>query len=137
MIYSMFSLILLTFAVAFYLLSLRIAAVKAGTVKLSSFRLNSAEDMPSKILQASRNYSNLFEVPVLFYVVGSLSLSLQLETLSLVILSWVFVGSRLVHSWIHLTSNNVIRRLQAFMVGNFCIMLMWILLLWEYSVRGV
>ncbi len=134
MIYSMFTMIVLTFAVAIYLLSLRIAAVKAGEVKLSTFRLNDAGDMPSKMLQASRNYSNLFEVPVLFYAAGSLSLSLQLETLSLVILSWVFVVSRLAHSLIHLTTNNVIHRLQAFMAGNICVLSMWIILVWEYTV---
>ena len=136
MIYSMFTMIVLTFTVAIYLLSLRIAAVKAGEVKLSAFRLNNAGDIPSKMLQASRNYSNLFEVPVLFYAVGGLSLSLQLETLSLVILSWVFVVSRLAHSLIHLTTNNVIHRLQAFMAGNICVLLMWIILVWEYTARN-
>ncbi len=136
MIYSMLALIVLTFAVAGYLLKMRVAAVKAGEVKLSAFRLNNAEDMPSKMLQASRNYSNLFEVPVLFYAAGCLSLSLQLETLSLVILGWVFVASRLVHSWIHLTSNNVIRRLQAFMAGNICVLSMWVILVWEYTARN-
>jgi hypothetical protein len=134
MIYSIFAMILLTFGVAGYMLKLRVAAVKSGTVKLSAFCLNNPDSMPPKLLQAARNYSNLFEVPVLFYAAGVLSISLGMDSTPIVILGWLFVVSRLVHSWIHLTTNNVIRRMQAFMVGNICVLLIWILILWEYSI---
>lgn len=133
MIYTMFAMILLTFTVAGYLLKLRVAAVKAGEVKLSAFRLNDADAMPIKMLQASRNYSNLFEIPVFFYAAGTLAVALGLETPSIILLGWLFVVARIVHSWIHLTSNNVIRRLQAFMAGNICVVLIWIIIVWEYS----
>ena len=135
MIYSMFAMILLTFGVAGYLLNLRVKAVKKGDIKLSAFRLNNSADMPEKMIQASHNYSNLFEVPMLFYCAAILALVLHLNSSSVVILSWLFVASRAVHSWIHITSNNVIRRFQAFMVGNVCILLMWIMLVWGYTVN--
>jgi hypothetical protein len=133
MIYPMFALILLTFSVAGYLLKMRVAAVKTGEVKLSSFRLNNAEDMPVKMLQAARNYTNLFEVPVFFYAAGCIVLALHVNSLSIVILSWLFVVFRSIHSWIHITNNNVIRRLQAFIAGNICVLLIWIILVWEYN----
>ncbi len=136
MIYSMFVMILLTFLVAGYLLKLRVAAVRKGEVKLSSFRLNNRDDIPTSLIQASRNYSNLFEMPVLFYCVAILAILLRLETPTMVMLSWLFVGSRAVHSWIHLTSNNVIRRMQMFLLGNVCILLMWIILLFKYGTRA-
>jgi len=135
MIYSMFAMVLLTFVVAGYLLKLRIDAVKSGKVKLSSFRLNNPPDMPINMLQASRNYSNLFEVPVFFYAAGTLALTLQLETTSMIVLSWFFVAARIAHSWIHLTNNDVIRRLQAFIASNICVFLIWIILVWEYSTK--
>jgi hypothetical protein len=136
MLYPMFAMILLTFTVAGYLLNMRIAAIKAGQVKLSSFRLNNAEDMPVKMLQAARNYTNLFEMPVFFYAAGCVALTLHLDAFSMIILSWLFVFSRAVHSWIHLTSNNVIRRLQAFMAGNICVLLIWIIMVWKYALHS-
>jgi hypothetical protein len=133
MIYPMFALILLTFMVAGYLLRLRITAVKVGEVKLSIFKLNHAENMPVKILQAARNYANLFEIPMFFYAAGCVSIALQMNSSSMALLAWLFVLSRAIHSWIHLTNNNVIHRLQAFMAGNICVLLMWVILVWKYT----
>lgn len=135
MIYSMFAMIVLTFSVGGYFLKLRIDAVKTGQVKLGAFRLNNTTDMPPKILQVSRNYSNLFEMPLFFYSAGILAIVLHLSTPSVILLSWIFVISRSVHSWIHITNNNVIHRLQAFMVGNICVLLMWIILVLQYSAQ--
>jgi hypothetical protein len=136
MIYSMFAMTLLTFTVAGYLLKLRIAAVRKGEVKLSTFRLNNRDDIPPTLIQASRNYSNLFEIPVLFYCAAILALLLHLETPVMIMLGWLFVGSRAVHSWIHLTSNNVIRRMQIFLFGNICVLLLWIILVTKYSLNA-
>lgn len=135
MIYAMFAMILLTFAVAVHLFRLRVAAVKTGNVKLSAFRLNTNEAMPTNMLQAARNYSNLFEVPVLFYTAGAVYIALGVESPAIILLGWLFVATRIVHSWIHLTSNNVIRRMQAFMAGNVCVLLIWVIVLWEYTNR--
>lgn len=133
MIYAMFAMILLTFSVAGYLFKLRVNAVKKGLVKISYFRLNSGNDAPDNIIQAARNYSNLFEVPVLFYAAGTLALALNLENLAMIILSWIFVAARIAHSWIHITNNNVIHRLKAFMLGNICLLLIWGILVWRYN----
>ncbi len=135
MIYSMFAMILLTFVVAIYMLTLRVSAVRSGQVKLGAFRLNDEESMSPRMLQVSRNFSNLFEMPVLFYTAGALAVALGINSLAIIMLSWLFVASRAIHSWIHITSNNVIRRMQAFMAGNFCILLIWILILWDYVSR--
>ncbi|MES2823097.1 MAG: MAPEG family protein [Pseudomonadota bacterium] len=133
MVYPMFAMILLTFSVAIYMLKLRIHAVKRGELKLSYFRLNSGDEASTKLLQASRNYSNLFEMPVLFYAAGTIAIALHLEGLTIMTLSWTFVATRVVHSWIHLTNNNVIHRLKAFMLGNICVLLIWGQVVWEYT----
>ncbi len=135
MIYPMFAMVLITFAVAFYMFRLRVKAVKSGAVKLSYFRLNSGAEIPATLQQAARNYSNLFEVPVLFYAAGVSALALDIHHLALVILAWLFVFTRLAHSWIHLTSNHVIHRLRAFMAGNVCVLVMWVLIVLNYSFR--
>lgn len=131
MIYPMFAMIVLTFAVAIYMLTLRVSAVRSGQVKLSAFRLNHEEAMPHRMLQVARNYSNLFEMPVLFYAAGAVTLALGLNSVVISVLAWLFVGSRIIHSLIHITSNNVIRRMQAFMAGNLCIFLIWVLIVWD------
>ncbi|RYZ94551.1 MAG: hypothetical protein EOP47_27650 [Sphingobacteriaceae bacterium] len=135
MIYPMFAMIFLTFLVGAQLFRLRLKAVKSGKVRLSSFRLNTNTDTPPDMLQAMRNYSNLFEVPVLFYVAGTLAIATHIEAVSITLLAWLFVAARAVHSWIHLTYNNVIHRMQAFMAGNVCLILIWILLLLNYASR--
>jgi len=136
MLYPMFAMMLLTFTVGGYLFKIRIAAVKSGEIRLSAFCLNKNEDMPVEMLQAARNYTNLFEMPLLFYTAGAVSLALHLYSPGLILLGWLFVVFRSAHSWIHLTSNNVIRRMQAFMASNICVLLMWIILVWEYAIRG-
>jgi len=133
MIYSMFAMILLTFVIAIYMFRLRVDAVKKGQVKLSQFRLNSGIDVPDKLTQASRNYSNLFEMPTLFYIAGVLAIALHLESTAVIILSWIFVASRIAHSWIHLTTNNVLHRLKAFMLGNLCVFIIWSILVLQYA----
>jgi len=133
MLYPMFAMILLTCLVAGHLLRLRIAAVKGGEIRLSAFRLNNHADQPAHLQQASRNYSNLFEVPMLFYVGSTLTLALHLETTAALVFAWLFVVTRALHSWIHLTNNNVIRRMQIFMASNLCMLIIWMLLVWNYT----
>ncbi len=136
MLYAMFAMVLLTFGVAFRLLFLRVKAVKSGKVNIGQFRINTG-DIPSDITQAARNYSNLFEVPTLFYIACTIAIAMDVESISLTTFAWAFVGLRLIHSWIHLTYNNVIHRLWAFMGGNFCVLAMWGLLLLSHSTNWI
>ena len=43
-----------------------------------------------------------------------------------VVLSWVFVASRLVHAFIHTTSNRIQVRFTVFLVGAVVLAVMWI-----------
>lgn len=134
MLYPMFAMVILTCAVAIYLFRLRVRAVKAGQVRLSQFRLNTGE-VPDAITQAARNYSNLFEVPVLFYTGGAIAIALGIQVPAMVITAWIFVLARIAHSWIHLTGNNVIQRLRAYMLGNICVLVIWGILVASYATR--
>lgn len=135
MLYPMFAMVLLTFVVGIHMFKLRLKAVKSGDVRLSYFRLNTGAEPPVALELASRNYSNLFEVPVLFYTAGAVALALQIDSIAITIIGWLFVVTRITHSWIHLTSNNVIRRMQAFMAGNICVVALWIFLVAHYASR--
>lgn len=135
MLYPMFAMVLLTFVVGLYLFALRRKAVSRGDVKISAFRLNNDTTIPSPLQQAARNYSNLFEMPVLFYIAGTLALILQIHTLALILTAWLFVVARLFHTLIHITSNNVIHRLWGFMTANVCLFIMWVLIVANYASR--
>ncbi|MDF3013255.1 MAG: hypothetical protein K0Q78_1459 [Cellvibrio sp.] len=134
MLYPMFAMVILTFAVAIHLFRLRVKAVKAGEIRISQFRLNTGE-VPDAMAQAARNYSNLFEVPILFYAAGATAIALAIQTPAMVITAWVFVLARVAHSWIHLHGNNVIHRLRAYMLGNICVLVLWGLLVASYASR--
>lgn len=132
MIYPMFAMVLLTFLVASRLLFLRVKALKAGTLTLSQFRLNSG-DIPDNIIQTARNYSNLFEIPVLFYVAGVAAIAMRVDGSAIMVAAWLFVLARVLHSWVHLTTNNVINRFRIYVFGNFCVVAMWGLLLMDHA----
>lgn len=132
MIYPMFAMVLLTFLVAFRLLFLRLKAIKTGSVKLSQFRLNTGE-MPDDIAQTARNYSNLFEIPVLFYAAGATAIAMGTESMAMVIAAWLFVLARLTHSIIHLTINDVINRFRTYAFGNLCVLVIWGILLLDHA----
>jgi len=75
--------------------------------------------------QASDNFSNLFELPVLFYIL-CLALEVTHETtLGYVVAAWIFVLLRTLHSLIQVTSNRVTHRFAAWLLSSICIFGMW------------
>jgi hypothetical protein len=79
---------------------------------------------------SSDNFINLFEMPVLFYVALLLSLNLMLPDMTMVLLAWVFVILRGVHSFIHTTYNTVIHRFAVFVASSLVLLGMWVRLGW-------
>ncbi len=107
-----FAMIILSAFVLLRMFFTRVQAIKDGKVKISNFRtLNNLDSAPEKMLQASRNFTNLFEVPTLFYVVAVFTvITFQVNYFTLA-LAWLYVIFRIFHSLVHLTSNNVKTRM--------------------------
>jgi hypothetical protein len=57
-------------------------------------------------------------------------------TLTLAALSWLFVGSRLLHALVHVTTNAMGRRFVLFLAGALILLAMWIVLLVEVLASG-
>ena len=75
--------------------------------------------------QAAENFRNLFEVPVLFYL---LCVALALNggaTPGLVGAAWGYVFLRAVHSLIHVTYNRVTHRFLAYVASTLLLFGMW------------
>jgi hypothetical protein len=104
----------------------RVTAARAGRVQVKAFRLGESPEVPDDLALPNRNLINLLEVPLLFYV-ACLGLYVTHQVrLGCLRLAWVYVGLRVVHSLIHLTTNNVRQRLMAFALSNFALVALWI-----------
>lgn len=128
MIYPIFAMVLLTFIVMILMGIARINSVRTGQVKRAYFRTMSGET-PDHLLKLSRHFSNLFEIPVLFYAAGILSIALDIENTLLLTFAWLFVAFRCAHAFIHIGYNNVIHRLAVFAGGSLCVFIIWCIIL--------
>ncbi len=73
--------------------------------------------IPDEVAYASNNLKNLFELPLLFYSVCIyLFVTASVDTLYLAA-AWWFFGFRIVHSYIHCTSNVVPHRFGAYVIS--------------------
>lgn len=68
--------------------------------------------------QAEQHYENLFEMPVLFYVVLLLAFVTQTASVGLVFLAWAYVAARAAHSYVHLGENKLLLRRNVFLVSG-------------------
>ena len=102
----------------------RKAAVQAGSTKISQFRENTNE--PPESLFVRNNLANQYELPLLFHVCCQALYSVTAAGLFAVVLAWVFVISRYVHAYIHVTSNRIRYRQPAFTLGFLVLAIMWI-----------
>ncbi len=116
----------LTFVLLVWLGRSRVLALRAGEVKIPDVALGE-RNWPKRLLQIQNSYHSQFEVPVLFYVLVVLALITRKADMLFVVMSWMFVTTRLVHAAIHTTSNRMVRRFQAFLVGVLILIAMWII----------
>ena len=71
------------------------------------------------------NFRNLFELPVLFYLALVVAAQAQLTTMTVLVLAWLFVGLRVVHSWIQCTYNKVMHRFYVYVTGGMVLWTLW------------
>lgn len=128
MLYPMFFMVILTVLVGLITVTCRINSVRSGSVKIKYYTLMEGGDVPEIITKTSRCFNNMFEVPVLFYVVATLFISLDIESPLAIVMAWSFVGFRCTQAYIHLTYNNVLHRMFALWFALLCVLVMWITL---------
>ena len=77
-------------------------------------------------VNAADNFRNLFEVPVLFYVLCISLAVTQLVTLPDIWAAWGFVALRAAHSLVHLTYNRVMHRFMVYAASTVLVFIMWL-----------
>ncbi len=117
--------VVLTFCVLFTLGCKRVIAVKKKTFDPAFYKLHRGATEPEHIHQVSRNLSNLFETPVLFYLAIVLTLVLQVELNALLYLAWLYAALRCLHSLVHCTSNVVQWRYRVFSMSLLVLLVYW------------
>ncbi len=129
MITPMFCMFLITFAVGLCAFYARVAGVKQGEISPRYFLLmQEKENCPELIQKTTRNFNNQFEIPVLFYVVSTLFLVLNIENAVSITLAWSFVASRALHAIIHISYNHLLHRIAVYWIGVFLVVALWVIL---------
>lgn len=80
---------------------------------------------PARAQQAANSYQNQFELPVLFFALVPLAMFTHKADLLFVLMSWIFVLSRIVHAFVHVSSNHVPTRARLFELGVAILLVMW------------
>lgn len=109
------------------LVLLRLAYMRVTSrIHPKEFRAGESATIPPHVLIPNRNYMNLLELPVLFYVVCLLLFAANVVSVTLVYLAWAYVALRIAHSLVHLSYNNVLHRFAAFAASNVILVVLWI-----------
>ncbi|MBZ9654164.1 MAPEG family protein [Phyllobacterium lublinensis] len=110
-------------------------ALSTGQATPHDFRLPLKE--PEASVTAIRNLMNLYELPMLFYVVCLSLYAVNGATLLAVIVAWLFVASRFAHSFVHVTSNRLRLRQPLFLIGFILNGVLWVMLALHLAVPPV
>ena len=102
----------------------RVAAATRGRVRLADVALDSSK-WPDDLRKRANNYQNQFELPVLFYALIAFLLATHMADAVQIILAWLFLLCRLVHSYIHVGKNVVVDRFYAFLASVLTLLAMW------------
>lgn len=128
--------VLLTAVVLLLMAQARGRSQRERGLTAQDLALPTADDWNAAARKASNNYSNLFELPVLFYAVTAFAMITKTVDGWMIALAWIFVASRVVHSAVHLTTNVVRWRGPIFLVGFVAMLTMWTLLIWRVAQAG-
>jgi hypothetical protein len=128
---------MLTASVIAYAGGSRVAAIRRRDVSIRYYRLYNEGEQTPRLQVLGRHMQNHFEMPPLFYIAVIFLYVTGSVTPLAVVLAWLYFGSRCVHSFIHLGSNNVTHRAFAFALSGLVLIGIWILLLLSVAATEV
>jgi len=124
-------LVMLTFAVGLVMLVARVREMQAKGVRPQS--VATAHQLSGRLenVQACDNFRKLFETPVLYYALVAVAIGVGHIPGWLCVGAWAYVALRVVHSLIQCTTNRVLHRLAAFLLGFGLLVVLWLAYLAE------
>lgn len=122
----MIALIILTFFVWCLMYYRRLSYVLKN--KIHANKLETPEQcqsvLPEYVNKPSNNFKNLFEVPVVFYVLSSIAIITNSADNTIIYLAWAFVFARIIHSIFHCYSKSVMARFYMYLLSSIILWLM-------------
>ena len=129
LILAMAAQVLLTIILLILMGRERIPRVMSGEVAIKDIAVDrSAYPLKARLL--SNCFDNQFQLPILFYVAGLLTLWAGAVSWLELLLAWAFVALRYAHAAIHITTNRVEHRFAVYTAGLavLCALWLWLVL---------
>ncbi len=126
-LYPLFALAAWTFLVLLLIPLVRIRSARRREIAADDFKYGESPAVPPRVSIPNRNYMNLLELPMLFYVVCVLLYITAGASFPAVCVAWAYVALRVLHSIIHLSYNRVIHRLGVFALSNAALVWLWVI----------
>ncbi len=120
------ALVLWTLIVQVWMIATRLPAISAAKLGPDAGARTSelAGQLPSHVQWKADNYNHLMEQPTIFYATAlALAVAGDGSGLNLT-LAWLYVGSRVIHSVVHVTVNKVLVRFMLFGFGSLVLTIM-------------
>lgn len=117
-------LVLWSIVVLFWMAAARLPAIqKAGMDPQAGERtVELGAQLDRKVQFKADNYNHLMEQPTIFYATALTLAVIGAGSGINLYLAWFYVGSRIVHSLIHCTSNVVMARFTVFLLGSLALL---------------
>lgn len=119
------ALVLLTAVVWVLLYFTRVREMRARRISPQAVATRAKGALALEDTAASDNFMNLFEMPVLFYVLIVILYAADMADRSHLTLAWTYVALRYVHTGIHVTYNRVMHRFPVYLAGGIVLWIMW------------
>jgi hypothetical protein len=126
---------LMTMALGIYMGRSRFHAVRSGRVKRSDV-VNNSKAWPDDVLKIGNSFDNQFQLPMMFYAGVAFVLVTGKVDGVLVLLAWLFVGSRAAHGFVHAGRNVLPLRFYLYVSGLAFLMAFWLWFAFQYFVIG-
>ena len=121
--------IILIFMVYIYLGRVKTRAIEEGNVDRQNASLN-PKAWPEYVVKVSNNLDNQFESPILFYMLSVIYYLTNNVNNILIFIMGIYVLSRYIHAYVHVTSNYVPYRYNFFVIGllTLLVLTLWLVL---------
>lgn len=125
LVYPTLALILWIFVVGVILMLRRKDALTSGAVRPEDVTV-STERYPVPARLASANFSNQFEAPVVYFALIMLAMEVGATGYAMALLAWLYVATRVIHTFIHIGPNRLPVRGAVYGIGIIALFGMWL-----------
>jgi len=102
------------------------ADVKSGLFDREKAAMDN-EAWSKPVVLTSKNLANQFQLPVIFYTLCLILAGIDAVSVVTLVTAWIFVITRYIHAYVHVTTNYVPVRMRVFVIGAIDLMLLFIL----------